>query len=479
MSRLPDDAAITRFAPFADYKPHRYQRALHALRLRLGKRIRLSCAGRRGGKTYSGGADFVDSILRDYSDRRAGKGRFESFGPAEFGGWVGSDPEPLLRYWVVTPTYELGGEPKTVLQRLLGFASDGGLIEEQDKSKGQWRLRGGILIEFKSGERPERLVSRGVDGIWIDEAARLKAEVWLDHLPATIADRQGWVICTTTPLGRNWFWRNLWVLGDPVEAELARQDGEDVPTDPAVGAVRWFTRHNTAVPGLVKEVEAARARMPPPMWRRNFEASFSAFIGQLFPFLDQSRHIAPRNVSWTPGSFERITAGFDSGWRHPGVLTVWGVRRGLFIELETVALRETVLVAQEGRGQGWTDIATDLRKRWPFDCIYCPGDDPEAAMQFRQAGIRTRPAYQDRLAGRDWFATGLWNDEIKLSTPAAFHEFEGLRHPEGRSGREAELWIKEDDDRFDASRYALTDYIRDGRLATTQRVALVKSVLTR
>jgi hypothetical protein len=449
MSRLPADEAITRFAPFVNYKPHRYQRALHALRLRLHKRIRLSCAGRRGGKTYSGGADFVDSILRDYVDRRAGKGRFESFGPTEFGGWVGSDPEPLLRYWVVTPTYELGGEPKTVLQRLLGFASDGGLILEQDRSKGQWRLRGGILIEFKSAERPERLVSRGVDGLWIDEAARMKAEAWLDHLPATIADRQGWVICTTTPLGRNWFWRHLWVLGDPVEAELAAEDGEEIAQDRAVGCVRWF------------------------------EASFAAFIGQIFPFLDQSRHIAPRNLAWTPSSFERIVAGFDSGWRHPAVITVWGVRRGLFVELETVALRETVLVAQEGRGHGWTDIATDLRKRWPFEAIWCPGDDPEAAMQFRQAGITTRPAYQDRLAGRDWFATGLWNDEIKLSTPAVFHEFEGLRHPEGRTGREAELWVKEDDDRFDASRYALTDYIRDGRLATTQRVALVKSVLTR
>ncbi len=478
MSKKPAKPLIE-FAPFANYRPHQYQRALHAIRRRFKKRIRVACAGRRGGKTFGGGCDFVDAMLCDYHDRRAGLGRFERFGPTRFNGWVGSDPEPLLRYWVVAPTYELLGEPKTVLQKLLGFAADGGLIEDQDRSKGRWYLRGGILIEFRSAERPSLLVSRGVDGIWIDEAARLKPEAWLDHLPATIADRQGWVLMTTTPLGRNWFWRHVWCLGDPVEAELAAQDGEEVKLDPQVGCVRWFTRHNTAVPGLAAEVEAARARMPGPMWRRNFEASFAAFIGQVFPFLDQSRHISPRGLEWMPGSFERIVAGFDSGWRHPAVLTVWGIRRGLFVELETVALRETVLVAQEGRGQGWTDIAHDLRRRWPFEAIWCPADDPEAAMQFRQAGITTRPAYQDRLAGVQWFATGLWNDEVKVRTPAVFHELEGLKHPEGRSGREAELWVKEDDDRFDASRYALTDWIRDGRLATTQRVGLVKSVLQR
>lgn len=473
MSRLP------RFRPFANYRPHQYQRALHAIRLKLGKRIRIACAGRRGGKTFAGAADFVDSILRDYADRRAGRGRFAHYGPTEFGGWKGSDPEPLLRYWIVAPTYELLGEPATCLQRLLGFEAEGGLIQAQDRSKGRWRLKGGILLEFRSAERPALLVSRGVDGIWIDEAARLKSEAWLDHLPATIADRQGWVLMTTTPLGRNWFWREVWCLGDPVEAELAKKDGDEIKLDPAVGCVRWFTRHNTAVPGLAAEAEAARARMPPAMWRRNFEASFSAFVGQLFPFLAHQRHLSPAHVVWHPSSFDRIVAGFDSGWRHPGVISVWGARRGMLVELETVALQATPLVAQEGRGEGWTDVAARLRKRWPFEAIWCPADDPEAASQFRHAGITTRPAYQDRLSGAQWFAAGLWNDEIKLRTPAVFHELEGLRHPENRTGREAELWIKEDDDRFDASRYALSDWIRDGRLPTSQRITLVKSVLTR
>jgi len=418
-------------------------------------------------------------MLRDYADRRAGRGRFAHLGPAEFAGWKGSDPEPLLRYWVIAPTYELLGEPATVLQRILGLESDGGLIQAQDRSKGRWRIRGGILIEFRSAERPALLVSRGVDGIWCDEAARMKAEAWLDHLPATIADRKGWALFTTTPLGRNWFWRHLWTLGDPVEAELAAESGEEIRSDPDVGCVRWFTRHNTAIPGLAEEAEAARARMPPAMWRRNFEASFSAFVGQVFPFLQHERHLMPGSVGFTASSFDRIVAGFDSGWRHPGVLTVWGVRAGLFLELETVALQATPLVAQEGRGEGWTDIAKQLHRRWPYEAIWCPGDDPEAASQFRAAGIPTRPAYQDRLSGAQWFATGLWNDEIRVRTPAFFHELEGLKHPENRTGREAELWVKESDDRFDAARYALSEWIRDGRLATTQRIRLVKSVLTR
>jgi hypothetical protein len=342
------------------------------------------------------------------------------------------------------------------LQAGYGLESDGGLILDQDRSRGIWRLKGGIRIDLRSAERPELLVSRGLDGVWGDEVARWKEDVW-----PSLADKRGWLTTTTTPLGRNWYWRHLWALGDPVEAAIARESGEDVHVDPETGCVEWYTAHNTAVPGLVAEVEAARLRMPDAIWRRSFRADFSAFVGQVFE-IDRDVHL--RCVRWLRSAFDLgIVAGYDHGWTHPGALVVWGVRSTppYFVELETVEARQVAVTSTST--DGWRDIATRLSRKWSFREVYVPQDAKEAAHAFREAGLSVRNAYQDRLAGVQWFQTVLHNGWAVFSSAGALARFEALKHPPGY-GADSELWVKEGDDVFDASRYALTAWIRGCRL---------------
>jgi hypothetical protein len=65
------------------------------------------------------------------------------------------------------------------------------LVKKWNASKLRLWPYGNILIEFKSAERPERLVARGLDGAWFDEAARCPQVAWA-NLRARLADRQGW-----------------------------------------------------------------------------------------------------------------------------------------------------------------------------------------------------------------------------------------------------------------------------------------------
>jgi hypothetical protein len=189
--------------------------------------------------------------------------------------------------------------------------------------------------------------------------------------------------------------------------------------------------------------------------------------------MNSSRHLL--RESFHRDDFERIVAGYDQGAAHPGVFTVWGWSGKLgFVELETVTRSRTQIVSKAG--DGWVDIAMSAWQRWRYERIYYPTDAFEASSQFHSEGLPVAPAHQgpgSRLAGLQWFMTGLHNDEVRLTTPLVYHRFSGLRHPENRAGREAELWVKEDDDEFDASRYALSEWIQSGRLASTRRLTLV------
>ena len=177
------------FDLFANYKPHEKQQAFH----RSTARIKCCAAGVRGGKTYAGAREFIRKV---YTDRTEKKGR--------------------LNYWIVAPTYALTDVAKEEIFDILGAEIEdpktSPLVKSWNGSKLRLVLKGNIYIEFKSAEKPETLVARGLDGVWIDEAGRCAAVTWA-NLRARIADRQGWALFTTTPMGKNWFYEEVYKLG--------------------------------------------------------------------------------------------------------------------------------------------------------------------------------------------------------------------------------------------------------------------------
>lgn len=469
--------AVSRLAnrryPFG-YRPHHKQRCAHALSKLPGVDVVVLNCGRRSGKSEFAAASFIDNALDDYRNKRGGKGRWEGLGLRR---WKpsGKSPDPFLHYACIAPTYTLLDPLKRKFQRMMGLAERGGLIVHQTSH--EWWLIGGIRIDWRTGDRPDMLVADAYDGVLLDEFARTKPEVWEDHLQPALADSGGWATILSTPLSKASAFYRVWALGDPVAAaEIAESTGDEIKVLQSVKCVSWTTMDNTANPRIQRWALEAKERMPLPMWKRNFTASWVAFHGQVFQDLDERRHIERVD----PYSIRRIFAGVDFGWRNPGCFSVWCEDHdGILHELESVLARHTPTDGDDawrGRKFGnvttWTNIAWSLLQKWSQWCqysthnwsgvpVYLPPDNPQAVKEFEARGFNVSRAYTHRLDGLEFFKVRFHNDEATIHTPAVWRSFESLVHPDNAVGREAELWdkVRSDDHAFDASRYACTEQI--------------------
>lgn len=272
----------------SDYDPHVAQLDLE--RVMRSHRFVTCVAGRRSGKTYGGGRSFMRRVVRDFAEAVKAGSKWKM--PRR----LTQDTKPLIWYWCVAPTYSLGVYQRREIFEILG-GIDSPLILKYSSSENSLWLRGGILIEFKSADNPLRLVGSGLNGTWFDEAARAKAATWGDNLRAALSDREGWALFTTTPLGKNWIFSELWT-----------QESEEYAN------VHFRTVDNTSLPHLVKEVEKARNTLSRSLFLRNYEASFDAFEGKIFEdFIDDETHI----VRTVPRLIRRF-AGIDWGHSNPG-----------------------------------------------------------------------------------------------------------------------------------------------------------------
>ena len=477
-------AKLSRIAVPLNYEPHDYQRKLHALQLDLSRRTSYrrfiaACCGRRGGKTYGGAAHFAARVMLDLEQKIAGEGRWEGAPHHTWDQGEGRVPTPFLHYWVVAPTYALLDEPKKALQHVLGLVENGGVIVHQTDRR--WWLLGGIQIEFKSGDNPKRLVGAGLDGVWIDEAARLKPAVWRDNLRPTLSDKRGWALFTTTPLGKNWFWAEVWARGDAGAAEevagLDDRRVEDI-LDDQFGCIAWVTADNTAVPGLAEEMETARTQMSRALFDRNYRASFEAFEGQCFEILTRSRHLRTGRGKTIPiARMVKAWGGLDIGVSdHPSVFVLMCQdREGVYHELRH-ELRRKILPhhadAWRQREQGnrdymscviWGAITETLGEGWWRKIpIYCPADNGDWSEYLRQAGFLVERAYQSHEPAVTWVDVALHNNLLTIQDGNLWRCLENLHYPQPGETT-TKLWVDKNDDSWDAMRYALSASIIDVR----------------
>lgn len=466
-----------------EYVPHPAQRRMHAKQSEaFFARILAACAGRRGGKTQAGAAQFAWSVHYDLECKLLGRGRWEGEPHHPWRAGAGKNPEPFLHYAVVAPTYQMLDEPKMALRRYLGRVEEGGIIVHQTDQT--WWLVGGVRIDFRSGERPERLVGPGYDGVWFDEAARIKRDVWVDNMRPTLSDQLGWAIFTTTPLGRNWFYEEIWIHGDAQAAEdYADLHGQDTAEilDDQYAAVAWTTADNTAIPHLAEEMATARRQMPEAQFRRNYLASFDAFEGQCFDLV-QSQHWNGR-VRYTASGLSKLYAGLDLGQTHRTALVLAGMDfRSDWHELHTESAsqvdfygdaawtkRDTdrstwanrlyqAIVGVVGRG-----VASNGRPLWQLVPVFLPADRPDVKRAFRRAGFYVLDAYQEHEPAVTWVGIALHNGRLDISTRLMWRALSNLRYP-AEGERSTKLWVDTDDDEWDALRYALSDVIRRGEL---------------
>jgi len=217
--------------------------------LRHPARMKVVACGRRWGKTALGLMAVIDGHGPILPTER----------PLYMGAWDGG------KIWWVVPDYPTAQE---IWRDLLHATRMGRLTKNEVERRIDFHSGGSVTV--KSAHDPEVLVAVGLDGVVVDEAAKLDSRAW-DFLRPTLADRQGWCIFISTPKGYNWFFDRF---------EYAK----DAP-----GWFRW--QEPTSRNPLITPDELFAARRDAPR-----------FFGQEY----EARFEAPEGAEWPPEYFVDI-----------------------------------------------------------------------------------------------------------------------------------------------------------------------------
>jgi len=417
------------------YVPHAAQRRLHAARR---TRFVSVLAGRRGGKTLGTAVEFVDRIFEDVA---AGKGRACSNPDMAI-----FEREPSLVYWVVSPQSALYAVALRHFLRALPRVVRAGFAAR--KVSGYLRsphprfwLPGDALVEFRSGENPDDLVSEGLHGLWLNEAARLKPTVWEGNLQPVLAEHRGWGLTDSTPLGRNWWWDHFLRRADPRDekhspdyATISWHTVENRP--PSETVARRFPRWAEEARNLQAEVANARLHMDPVAFRREYEASTEAFKGQVYGLTEGTHDFAG---PLDPRSYPRTFAGFDWGRGNPGCLLVIGERDGRYDVLHE--WYESGLTARS-----WAQRMREAVRTWRVQTIWCDPSTP-ILPDLRDARLPVEPsASRSVLEGIECVQGLVASKRLRVyaGCPNTWRELTGYRWRETQAGTGDEPLKKDD-----------------------------------
>ncbi|MFH5183130.1 terminase large subunit [Paenibacillus sp. TAB 01] len=437
---------------FAKYKPHEEQKKFH----KSTARFKNLCAGVRSGKTYGAAREFIKQIRRDVKIKN----------------------KKNFLYWAVAPDYVIG---QTQMEEVFKVLTEpfGIHYEEIRKSpfvrywnenkktlglvfkvkKNGKTIKKFVRIRFRSAERPESLVADTVDGTWVDEAARLKPAAW-PNIRARGVTTQGWVIFSTTPFGRNWYYDQVYLLGDKGSEQY----------NPEFENFVFYTVHNTAVPGIQAEVELARKQMPEKYFKRDFMASFDTFTGQIYDNFDRKKHLVPRqyiNEIIQSGKIKTFIMGKDWGDTNPGTSVVIGVDGDFnFFVVDLIYKTQTNVDSSDPTEQTWVKMDKELFKRYPIEYVYADPEDAAYIRIYKKNHFPITKVDKTVNAGIQAVSTLLHVNE-RTGKPKLFicedlreliNEMQSYQWAENRSGDLKEEPVKKNDHAMDALRYALYNY---------------------
>lgn len=413
--------------------------------------------GRRGGKTYIAVRKFIARVFNDYAIYQAH--HEEQKIPMPLPVIINNriEGEPFLIYWIVSPTNKL----LKIVKRAFFEALEPKLIIDWNATSNELYLVGFIKIEFWTAERPDLLVGPGLNGVLVDEHARLKPLVWTDNLRPTLSDKNGWAIFCTTPKGRNHYYYDIRKFSLP---------GPDHDDD--YEAFHWKTVDNTTRPALVLEVEKAKRTMPKAMFERNYEASLEAFEGQVWGEIDSTIHWADNipDVEFA----DRLFSAQDWGYSNPGCLGVF-LECGEQCYLIAGHHEAGIVVKADKDGDGkymeqcWIQIYKDIEK-WAMDkfgmeieTCSCDTENPEFITYYQDAGINAENANKEKDEGIQSVAVMLhprpergprlmwWkNSPYAKHLQLIFEDCQGLHYKDG-----TEFVVKHKDHGADTVRYGI------------------------
>jgi hypothetical protein len=185
------------------WKPHPVQREV----IEDDTRNQVLAAGRRAGKSNVGGHKLLPYAFAALAEA-------ESLAEAD----------QRREYWIIGPEYSDSEKEFRVVYnslRRLGVPFDKpGTYNNPhtgDMHISLWD--GAFLVNAASAKYPESLVGEGLSGVILSEAAKLKPSTWPKFIRPMLSDFEGWAFMSSTPEGRNWFYR-AWQAGqDPLRED--------------------------------------------------------------------------------------------------------------------------------------------------------------------------------------------------------------------------------------------------------------------
>jgi len=360
----------------ADWKPHEAQELV----LRSSARNKIVAAGRRFGKSELGAYDrLLPEAFLTYRNRAA----IEASGKR----W---------EYWIVGPEYTDGEKEfrklYNAMRRLeLPFDDKRGAaegigtrynVESGDMSISLW---GGLYyVVVKSAKYPATLVGEGLRGVVLSEAAKLKASVYDKYIRPTLADYRGWMLATSTPEGKNWFY-DFWQRGqDPNRPTwdswklpawknpYVYPDGGSWET---IGRIRQLIKEGIWDIGMLpdlkidEEILDMLLDLTEERFAQEIGADFAEYVGRVFKRWDEEWHVADLQFDPNPRVF--TCAATDYGFTNPNV---W-----LLIQVDQW---DNVKVLREyyERNRTIEEMASDIKERGlcPPACrtLYPDPEDP-------------------------------------------------------------------------------------------------------
>lgn len=300
-----------------EYNPHPKQQ-IAAEAIENGAKIVLFMAGIRSGKSWGFSYECLKQI---YKFKR----------------------NPALGY-IVTPTINMGRIPRRLFIQAAGDAlhrykraSDDGPPNCQlypfqgQKSKF-------YLVEFHSGEHPDRMRGASVAWAWLDEAAFMKPEVF-DVVLGRVMENDGVIFISTSPSTQS-HWTYTEVMAHAAKCgkcglyyhdhRLKREgdklvpndhEPEDVIGDKSIAVIQCATFDNTHLKAsLIQKLKERYALKDPIIARRELYGEVCGFEGLVYRSFQRQEHKSPFNKFNVPKD-AYIFAGVDFGVNDPMVVS--------------------------------------------------------------------------------------------------------------------------------------------------------------
>lgn len=365
----------------------------HDVQLKLAEdeaRFQMVDAGRRMGKSYWIAHEFMPHVFR----------------ARKMANWL-KDEGKRLEYWSVGPNYSDSEKPFRVFYnkcKALGMPFDKPgtyySLEGGNMVVSLWE--GAFIYRGMSAAVPERLVGEGLSGVHLEEAAKLKEIVWQQMIMPTLGDFDGWAKFTSTPEGKNWFYRSCmsaksspnwsfhqipaWVNPNVYKTQT-RTDHVKVMMRLYADNPGWTPFEIAENQGLIinEQILQAANDLPIPVFQQEYAAEFTDFVGKVFKDFDEDTHTRPLN--YNPG-WETVAA-VDYGYRNPNVWLLiqigpWG-EINVIDELYQSDLSPVEFANEILRRDLCPDTATEF-----FPDPASPGDTKTLENIFRKAGKRIK-----------------------------------------------------------------------------------------